>query len=1239
MNYSNIFSILKRILIVITFFNMTMLHAQIPNNTCDGALEILVQQLGDTPIMTDVIFINNTIESYGTSENPGGYAWCVPNNQSNPNNISVIDNFFSFVAPSSGAVFIVLDEDLDSDMQGSIRSSCTTFNNPVITCLNSKGTNNIAIEDLTPGQSYILSFMVEVDSNTNLSEKNRTVSIFEVIPFVLDCPKARITEIHYDDSEGDVHEFIEITALAGESLAGYTVEVHNESINLVDIPVQYVFTLDGNSTPVPNSDISIDTILFPEEYLYFGFTATSLLPDNATAISLRDPSGKIVDLISYEGNVIVDGLIPLDIIVQENSLDPIIHSLRSQDISGHSIWARSIDTSPNMYNSELSPVIESATAIWQGGTGNWASANWEGASGFGGLSIYNGTAVTIPSGTVTVDAIFENGSDCYSTSSEKYYETSIKSLVSDGDMIVTTNGGLSAEESIVINGVLDINAAISAPVIQVKDMNIGAVDILSVDITGDLQIDNKLSFGIEGLVGAGSAGGSDYLSVNGDLEINAPVEITISDTYPEGTSIPLISYGSFDQVLNEQNLPAGWILENNGSTKIISAIKAERPINDLCQGAIDIPLSQDANVASIDSTSNTYAQFDIQDECSNDNSSRGVWYSINAPEDATYTVSADNFSSNVNLQLFEGDCTTLTSLSCGNTTLSYELESSKSYYILATTDNNQFSSFDLTFIKYESPFTDITPVGINVSQPLSTLDVDGSIRIGNDSTALPGVLRFRRNRFEGFTGLQWKSLDDSNDNLGDHKATQNIDGSGYAIKNILSPSDPNDAATKQYVDSHEDADSDATNELQTLSISNNLISLTDGGTISLPQSNPSWSQITSKPNGFADNVDNVDDADNDPSNEIETWATLSGIPSGFSDNIDNINDADSDDDNERISDIQLTNTILNIEEGATSKSIDLTPIASQWDNLANNEIHYSDGQVGVGVSSSINDRMHIRSSAGENALRVQVGTATKFRVYANGGIALGSNPSNIGANNVFVSDSIGIGEIAPQEKLHIDGGVIIEKNSSSGNPTLNLLETGSGEDFIRLYMENETGNRAVIAARPRTNTDDSQMNFFLDGPGDVMIIRGDEKIAMHRGTPLHPLHIGDNTTNGNGAHLTAGGTWTNGSSRSFKENITTVNSALILQKLSELDIATWDYIDSDEGPHIGPIAEEFYATFGFGGNQKYISTVDADGVALAAIKALYEENIDLKNQLETQNELLKQVLDRLGKLETGISKK
>ena len=65
-----------------------------------------------------------------------------------------------------------------------------------------------------------------------------------------------------------------------------------------------------------------------------------------------------------------------------------------------------------------------------------------------------------------------------------------------------------------------------------------------------------------------------------------------------------------------------------------------------------------------------------------------------------------------------------------------------------------------------------------------------------------------------------------------------------------------------------------------------------------------------------------------------------------------------------------------------------------------------------------------------------------------------------------------------------------------------------------------------------------------------------------------------------------------------------------------MPVSTWNYTSQDPSiRHIGPMAQDFYATFGVGEDERRISTIDADGVALAAIQALYAENQALKAEL------------------------
>ena len=138
----------------------------------------------------------------------------------------------------------------------------------------------------------------------------------------------------------------------------------------------------------------------------------------------------------------------------------------------------------------------------------------------------------------------------------------------------------------------------------------------------------------------------------------------------------------------------------------------------------------------------------------------------------------------------------------------------------------------------------------------------------------------------------------------------------------------------------------------------------------------------------------------------------------------------------------------------------------------------------------------------------------------------------------------------------------------------------------------------------------------VESNGNVLIDTSQGFLGVGRTNPSHPVHVGNDTTNGNGAHVTTGGTWVNGSSREWKSNFRQLDSAEVLERLTELEILRWEYTGSEEGDHIGPMAEDFHAAFGLGDTERYISTVDADGVVMAAIQALAQENRELRERLD-----------------------
>uniref|UniRef100_A0A7C3HWH5 Peptidase S74 domain-containing protein n=1 Tax=Meiothermus ruber TaxID=277 RepID=A0A7C3HWH5_MEIRU len=103
-----------------------------------------------------------------------------------------------------------------------------------------------------------------------------------------------------------------------------------------------------------------------------------------------------------------------------------------------------------------------------------------------------------------------------------------------------------------------------------------------------------------------------------------------------------------------------------------------------------------------------------------------------------------------------------------------------------------------------------------------------------------------------------------------------------------------------------------------------------------------------------------------------------------------------------------------------------------------------------------------------------------------------------------------------------------------------------------------------------------------------------------------------------GASLAAGsGSWSSLSDRAVKTGLVPTNPKAVLERLAAMPIYEWSYqAQGLSVRHLGPTAQDFRAAFGLGEDDRHISTVDADGVALAAIQALYRENQELKARVE-----------------------
>ncbi len=213
------------------------------------------------------------------------------------------------------------------------------------------------------------------------------------------------------------------------------------------------------------------------------------------------------------------------------------------------------------------------------------------------------------------------------------------------------------------------------------------------------------------------------------------------------------------------------------------------------------------------------------------------------------------------------------------------------------------------------------------------------------------------------------------------------------------------------------------------------------------------------------------------------------------------------------------------------------------------------------------------------------------------------------------------------------GGVRVTSAEQFGVHT-----TAESGQFGGMYISGQNAGAFPFYGYSTNGTAVSAYHYF-DGQSDRWRLWcGSERMTINRSngyvgfgdpTPDFPL---DMTS---GAHVTAGGVWTNASSRELKQDFEPIDASDILERVLNLPISEWAYISESDVRHLGPVAEDFAAAFDLGGDNKSIGTIDADGVALAAIQGLHHivEQKDAKiTDLQTEVESLNARLERLESL-------
>jgi hypothetical protein len=215
-----------------------------------------------------------------------------------------------------------------------------------------------------------------------------------------------------------------------------------------------------------------------------------------------------------------------------------------------------------------------------------------------------------------------------------------------------------------------------------------------------------------------------------------------------------------------------------------------------------------------------------------------------------------------------------------------------------------------------------------------------------------------------------------------------------------------------------------------------------------------------------------------------------------------------------------------------------------------------------------------------------VGTAVRVVINDGGDVGIGTTTPGAPLHVLDTTPGPGSHAIIAQEgdlALIRSGATAVSFRFANGARVWNFFNNPAGVFQLR----DATGGTSPFVLYPGI-------------PSNLLVLRNNG-IGINNPNPVFPIH------HLSGARLTAGGVWTNASSRSLKTAFEAIDPLAVLDKVAALPVQGWRYkVEDASTRHVGPVAEDFQRLFGLGDGES-IGTVDANGVALAAIQGLVQK--------------------------------
>ena len=300
--------------------------------------------------------------------------------------------------------------------------------------------------------------------------------------------------------------------------------------------------------------------------------------------------------------------------------------------------------------------------------------------------------------------------------------------------------------------------------------------------------------------------------------------------------------------------------------------------------------------------------------------------------------------------------------------------------------------------------------------------------------------------------------------------------------------------------------------------------------------------------------------------------------------------------------------------------------SEQGATVGGGRFNYSEGTyctIAGGIDNAASDHAATIGGGDENVCR------GRFATVAGGRSNLSlANSATVGGGNG--NQSGGPGATVAGGYDNQSGGLVAVVGGGERNDALGDFATIPGG------FENVAGGHYSFAAGRRAQANHEGSFAWADASDFAFASSNLNEFAVRAtGGVRFVSAIDSNGVPSATATLAPGsGTWSSLSDRSAKENFAPANAREILDKVTALPLATWNYKAQETSiRHIGPTAQDFHAAFAVGENERTISTVDADGVALAAIQGL---NQKLEDELKTKDAHIKSLEQRLQNLENVL---